>query len=95
MVQIGDMGNLFLSSVEALISFADHTVKITHYHVAKAHGDKQLANGNAGGTGSVNDDFNLAHLFSCDLHGVEHSGSHHNGGTVLVVVEDGDVAYLF
>ena len=44
MVQIGDMGNLFLSSVEALISFADHTVKITHYHVAKAHGVQMTTN---------------------------------------------------
>src|SRR5690606_27983855 len=59
-----------------------------------AHGHEQLRDGDAGGAGAVDGDAQLARLPACQAAGVEDAGGDDDGGTVLVVVEDGDVGLL-
>ena len=95
MPAVADAGNILLPGVEPLVPFADNAVDIAHDDVAEAHGDKLLPDGHAGRAGPVDHHPKVAHLFLGHLDGVKQGGPHHDGGAVLVVVEDGDVANLF
>ena len=94
MRQIGDVGDFLLAGVESRVPRADDAIDVAHHHVAEAHPDEQLSDGDACGAGAVDDDLDLAHLLPGDLDGVEQGGCHHDGGAVLIVVEHGDVAAL-
>ena len=53
-----------------------------------------FADGDAGRAGAVDDDVHRVHSFADHLQGVEQGGADHNGGPVLIVVEDGNIAEL-
>ena len=61
---------------------------------ARAHLDQQPHGGDAGGTGAHAHHFDVLDALLLDLQRVEQAGAHHDGGAVLVVVEDRDVAQL-
>ena len=57
-------------------------------------GEQQLDDGDGGGAGAVDDDLHVLHLLAHHLQGVGQARQGDDGGAVLVVVEDGDVAAL-
>ena len=74
MVSVGDMGDLLLAGIESCVALTDDAVDVAHHHVAEAHLDEQLADGDAGGAGPVDDDLHLPHLLAGHPHGVEQGG---------------------
>ena len=92
MLAVRDLGHLGLGSVEARVALAHDTLGVAQDDLAEAHVQHELADGNTGRAGAVDDDGHLTHLLARHLHGVEHSRRGHDGSAVLVVVEDGDVA---
>src|SRR5690606_2861229 len=59
-----------------------------------AHADQQLHAGGRGGAGAQADDLRLFQGLAGDFQRVEHARGGDDGGAVLVVVEDRDVALL-
>ena len=52
---------------------------------------QHVDDGRTGRAGAVLHNFNILDAFAHHFQGVEHTGQHDDGGTVLVIVEDGDV----
>ena len=94
-VDITNAGDFLLTAVQTFISFADDTIFITEDDIAKAHGDQQLANGDACCPGAVDDNAHFSHLFPCYLHGIQHRRRNHDGCAMLVIMENRNIADLF
>ena len=60
-----------------------------------AEADVEFGAGDARGSGAVEDDLDLIELLASDLDGVQQGGAANYGGSVLVIVEDGDLHRLF
>ena len=61
----------------------------------KSVGQKQLCDGNARGTGAVYYHAAIFLLFAGQPEGVDDAGQDHNGGAVLIIVENRDGEALF
>ena len=55
-------------------------------------GQQQLRDGDGGGAGAVDDDLDVLQLLAHHLQRVGQAGQGDDGGAVLIVMEDGDVA---
>ena len=93
-ILVGNVGNGLLPEVQSLITLADDAVDVAKHHIAEAHLDQQISNGDAGSTGTVDDDLHLAHLLPGHLHGVNEGCRHDHSRTVLIVMEYQNVALL-
>ena len=63
--------------------------------MAKTVGEQKLCDGNARGTGTVYDDAAVLFFLACNTQTVDNAGKHHDGGAVLVVMEDRNVEHFF
>ncbi len=74
----------------------DHALGIDHQEVLRfnAEGDVEIRTGDPGGAGAREDHLDVLDFFLCDFEGVEEGGAGDDGGAVLVVVKDRDVAAL-
>ena len=88
-------GDLRLTGVQLLPARIDGAGAVAQDHIAQPQGQQQLGNGNACSAAAVDDRFALAQGFAGDLGGVDQCGRDHNGGAVLIVVEDRNIAALF
>ena len=66
-----------------------------HFRGIDAAGEEEACDGAAGGSGSVHDDFDVADAFADEFQAAQDARDGGNGGTVLVVVEDGDAHRFF
>ena len=88
------MGHLFLDPVQALTSFIDGAFPVTHDDILKTGGQEQLYDGNGGRARAAGDDPDFLFLLADHLQGVHHTGQCNNGGAVLVIMENRDIAYF-
>ena len=77
MVPVGDMGDLLLAGIESCVALTDDAVDVAHHHVAEAHLDEQLADGDAGGAGAAGIaigklliQMGFGNVVMCDIHGI-------------------------
>jgi len=70
-------------------------VAVAHNDVLQAERDQQLDNGDTGRAGAAGDHADFVKLLAGQLQRVEHSRKSNDGGAVLVVVENRDIAALF
>ena len=59
--------------------------------IAHAEMLEMLGNGNARRARAVDDAGDILHLFAHQLEGVDQRGGHHNGGAMLVIMENGNI----
>src|SRR5690606_453473 len=80
--------------VQVVAASVDHALAVDHEDVLdlRAHAHQQLHAGDGGGTGTEADDPGLLEGLAGDLQGIEHARGGHDGGTVLVIMEDRNVA---
>ena len=77
-----------LGAVAALVQGAE----LVHGHdVLGTGGHQHLDDGRARRAGAVQDDVHVLHLLAHHPQCIDEGGGHHDGGAVLVVVENGDV----
>ena len=91
-LEIRDLGHLFLDPVETLTPLVDRALAIAHRDVPEARGQEQLHDRDGCRAGAGGDDPHVLLLLPNDLQRVGQTGQRDDGGAVLVVVEDGDVA---
>ena len=94
LLPVGDLGHLRLGRIQPVGALVHRAVDVAEDHVAEAHLQDHLGNGNARGSGAVDDDFQFAHFLAHHLDGVEQRRGNHNGRAVLVVMENRNVAAL-
>ena len=63
--------------------------------MAKTVGEQKLCDGNARGTGTIYDDAAVLFFLACNTQTVDNAGKYHDGGAVLVVMEDRNVKHFF
>ena len=95
MLEIRDLRHLFLDPVETLTPLVDRTLAIAHRDVPEARGEQQLHDRDGCRAGAGGDDPHVLLLLADDLQCVGQAGQRNDGGAVLIVVEDGDIAALF
>ena len=93
-LSVGPGGNLLLHRVQALAALVDGAPAVADDDVADAHAAHQARDGDARRAGAAEDGLDAAQLAAGELARVDKRGAGHDGGSVLVVVEDGDVADL-
>ena len=91
-LSVGPGGNLPLHRVQALAALVDGALAVADDNVADAHAAHQARDGDARRAGAAEDGLDVAQLSAGELARVDERGAGHDGGSVLVVVEDGDVA---
>ncbi len=93
---VGFVGEHRLVLVEIVTTGMDHALAVDHEDVLdlRAEADQQLHAGSGGGAGTEADDLRVLDGLAGDFQGVEHAGRSDDGGTVLVVMEYGDIALL-
>jgi hypothetical protein len=94
---IGLLGELDLVFVHQLgAAFIDHAGQVGDPDVFTRHAqlDQQFQAGQCGGARARGDQLDLFDVFAHHLQAVEHGRTHHDGGAVLVVVEDRDLHAL-
>ena len=91
-VAVGHTGDVGVGGVEPLHALAQDAEAVDHDKVLNAHVQQVAADGNAGRAGAVDDDAHVADALAHHLEGIEQGGGHDDGGAVLVVVKDGNVA---
>ena len=94
-IQIGTLGHLLFKGVHPLdAACVDGSLPVAQGDVLKPIRKQQSGNGNAGRPRPIDDDadrsFGLAH----HLQGVDQARQGDDGGAVLVVMKDGDVAFF-
>ena len=94
LLQVGDLGHLLLDPVEPLPAGVDGALPVAHSDVPEAGGEQELHDGHGGGSRAGGDHPDVLLGLAHHLQGVGESGQGDDGGAVLVVVEDGDVAAL-
>ena len=93
-MQIGHLGHLFLDPVQTRAALIDSPGAVGHHNVAEAGAEQQLHNGDGGGTCAGGDDLYILLPLAYHLQGVLQACQGDHGGAVLVVVEDGNIAFL-
>ena len=94
MIKVRDLGHLFLDPVEALTALVDRTLAVAHRHVFETGGQQQLYDRDGGCARAGSDDFDILFLLADDLQRVRQTREGDDGGAVLVIVEDGNVAHF-
>ena len=89
--QVGDLGHFLLHPVQAFRSLGKDARFVAHEDVREAVGQQKLCDGHAGAARSVYHYTAVFLLLAHHLQGVDDARQHHDGGAVLVVMEDGDV----
>ena len=93
-MQVGDLGHLLFDPVELVPTGVDGAVAVGHDDVAVTGGQEQLHNGHGRGACAGGDHLHFLLPLPHHLQGVGEPGQGDDGGAVLVVVEDGDVAFF-
>jgi len=62
--------------------------------MAKTVGEQKLCDGNTRGAGAVYDNAAVLFFLAGDTQTVDDAGKHHDGGAVLVVMEDRNVEHF-
>src|SRR5690554_6542463 len=93
---VGFVGEDRLVLVQVVATGMDHTLAINHADIfyGSTQTDKQLHAGHCGGAGSQADDLGVFQFLVRQLQRIEHGRRGNDGGTVLVIVEHGDIALL-
>ncbi len=91
---VGPGCDLFLHGVQTVAALVDGALTVADDDVLHAHALHQARDGDAGGTGAREDHLNVGQLAPGQATGVDQCGAGHDSSSVLVVVEDGDVADL-
>ncbi len=73
---------------------ADDALGVAESNLPDTDRVEHAGNGDAGGAGPVHDDLQIRELPAGDSARVDGRRQHHYGGSMLVVVEDGDIALL-
>ena len=83
--------------VEICPVFVQQAFGIKHQQVFGFHSeaDEQFAAGDGRCTGTVDHHFHRSDVFVYDTQGIDQSGTGDDGGTVLIVVHDRDIQFLF
>ena len=94
-MEIGDLGHLLLDPVQPFPSGVNSSGPVGHDDVSEARGKQQLYNGDGGGTGAGGDDLHVLLFLADHLQGVLQTCQGDDGGAVLIIVENGNVALFF
>src|SRR5215216_1589547 len=88
---VGVLGEPPLGLIEILASLVDNALRVAADDVLRARCQDDLGARHPRGTDAVHDYAEALDLLAHDLEGVDQSPQHHDGRTVLVVVEHRDV----
>ena len=94
LLRIGNPGDLILGRVHPFTSFAQDADGVRHFDIPDAEVHQVFRDGDSGAARAVDDDLHFADLLADDLQGVDQCRADHDGGSVLVVMEDRDIADL-
>ena len=95
LLRIRHLGHLLLDPVHAVAAAGvDGALPVTEGHVPCPGGEQQLRDGDGGGAGTVDNDSDILQPLAHHFQGVGEPRQGDDGGAVLIVVEDGDVAPL-
>ena len=89
--RIGDGSHLCLGRVH-LDAFAENAIAVHHFQVLHAQVHQMLANGNARGTGAVDDNLDIVNGLADNPQGIEQRGSHDTGCAMLIIMENRNIA---
>ena len=92
--EVGDLCHLFLDGVETVAAFIDGALPVAEDDLLETLAHEELGDGDARGTRAVDDDGDIFDLLARKLERVEHGCHRDDRRTVLVVVEDRDIAHL-
>ena len=84
-------GEPLLGLVQVVAALVDYALRIAAHDVLRACRHHHLGARYAGSADAAYDHAEIFHLFVYDLQGVDERGQNHYRGSVLVVVEDGDL----
>ena len=75
----------------------NHALAIQHQDIflARTHLDQQPHRCHASGAGTHTDHLDVFDTLFLDFQRIDQTGTHHDGGTVLIIVEDRHIALLF
>ena len=90
--QVRDLGHFLLDPVQAVAASIDRALAVAHGDVLVASGQQQLHNGDGSSACAGGDDLDVLLLLADNLQRVRQAGEGDDGGAVLIVMEDGDVA---
>ena len=90
--QVRGLCHLGLDPVQPLAALVDRALAVAHRDVAEARGEQQLRDGDGRRARAGGHDLHVLFLLPDDLERIRESRERDNGGAVLVVVEDGNVA---
>ena len=94
--EVGHLGQLLLDGIHPHApALVDGAVSVTEGQIPDAGGEQEPGDGHRCRACAVDDDPDGVHLFAHDLQCVGQACQGDDGGAVLVVVEDGDVAEFF
>ena len=91
---IGDLSQRSLLVVHGGVALVQQPLAVGQNDVPHALTHQQTGDGQRGSTCAADDHLQVFHLLFSELAGIDQCGRYHHGGTVLVVVEDGNVAAL-
>ena len=91
-IEVRDLGHLFLDPVEALAALVDRALAVAHRDIFEARGQQQLYDRDGRRARAGGDDLHILFLLADDLQRVRQAGQRDDGGAVLIVVEDGNIA---
>ena len=94
LLPVGDLGDLLLGPVHLGVALVQSAELVAQGDVLETGLEQQLGDGDGGGTGPGEHHLHVLLLLAHHLQGVGEAGQGDDGGAVLVVVEDGDVALL-
>src|SRR5690606_1624678 len=82
--------------IQVITTGMDNTLAIEHGDVfdGRTQADQQLHAGNSGRTSTQTDDLGIFQLLVGQLQRIDHRRRGHDGGTVLVIMENRDIALL-
>ena len=89
---VGDPGHLLLDPVEPLAPLVDRALAVSHHNVGEARGEQQLRDRDRRRARAGGHHLDVLFFLAYDLERVGKPRQRDDGGAVLVVVEDGDVA---
>ena len=94
-LQVGDGSNLLLDGIHVVgTPLVDGAAPVAEGDVSKAAGQKEAADGDGGSPSTIDDDADSFLCLSHQLEGIQQTRQSHHSGAVLVVVEDGNVAFF-
>ena len=94
MLPVGDLRHLRLGGVQLGHALVNHAEAVAQGQVLHAQVQQMFGNGNARGARTVQHHPRRADFPPGDLQRAQEGRGHHHSGTVLIVMEDGNVAHL-